>query len=82
MARKRKQIVSKHILIPQHTKLSVNDKGEILKKYHISEGQLPKIRKDDPAIGNLNVKEGDVIKITRNSFTAGETEFFRVVVSE
>ena len=82
MARKRKQIVKKHILIPQHTKLSVKDRDELFKKYHISEGELPNIRKDDPAIALLGVKEGDIIKITRNSVTGGEIEFFRVVVSE
>jgi DNA-directed RNA polymerase subunit H len=44
--------------------------------------ELPKIKKDDPAILNLTVKEGDVIKIIRQSPTAGEVEFYRGVISE
>lgn len=34
----------------------------------------------DPAIKLLNCKVGDVIKIIRRSETAGETEYYRVVV--
>ncbi len=44
--------------------------------------ELPKISKDDPALVSLNVKEGDVIKIIRQSPTAGEVAFYRGVISE
>ncbi len=80
--RKRKQIVTKHVLVPKHIKLSAKEKEELFKKYNISLKELPKIRNDDPAIAHLNAKEEDVIKIMRQSPTAGETEFYRGVVSE
>ena len=81
--RKRKKIsIKKHILIPRHEKLSEKEKKELFEKYNISLRELPKIKKDDSAISSLNVKVGDVIKIVRASPTAGETVFYRGVVSE
>jgi DNA-directed RNA polymerase subunit H (RpoH/RPB5) len=35
---------------------------------------------NDPAIKHLNPKIGDVVRIRRKSVTAGETEYYRVVV--
>ena len=83
MAKKKSKLrIKHHILIPKHIKLSVKDREEVFKNYGISLKELPKISKDDPAIASLNVKEGDVIKIIRQSPTAGEVEFYRGVVSE
>jgi len=72
--------ISEHVLIPKHTKLSDKDKKALFEKYNISVTQLPKISLEDPAIRNLGVKIGDVIKITRKSITAGESFFYRGVV--
>ena len=80
--RKSKLLIKKHILIPKHIKLSAKERDDLFKNYNISLKELPKIRKDDPAIARLNVKEGDVIKILRQSVTAGEVGFYRGVVSE
>jgi DNA-directed RNA polymerase subunit H len=52
-----------------------------LEKYHITLKELPKISKKDPAIGHLNVKEGDVVKVVRESPTAGEAIFYRGVIN-
>ncbi|MBI2137999.1 DNA-directed RNA polymerase subunit H [Candidatus Woesearchaeota archaeon] len=78
---KKKFDVTKHSLVPKHLKLSDKEKKEILDLYRISLKELPKIRKKDSGIAHLEVKEGDVIKIIRPSATAGESIFFRVVVS-
>ncbi|MFO8016813.1 MAG: DNA-directed RNA polymerase subunit H [Candidatus Woesearchaeota archaeon] len=72
--------ISKHILIPKHSKLSEKDKKELLEKYNISIKELPKISKDDPVISDMGVAPGDVIKISRKSPTAGETVFYRGVI--
>ncbi|MDA1196864.1 MAG: DNA-directed RNA polymerase subunit H [Nanoarchaeota archaeon] len=72
--------VSKHVLVPKHTKLSDSDKKALLNNYRITLKELPKIRKTDPAVANLQVKEGDVVKIVRPSATAGEAIFYRGVV--
>jgi DNA-directed RNA polymerase subunit H len=80
--RRKKIVIKKHVLMPQHIKLSEKEKKELCEKYHISLKELPKIKKDDPAITSLNAKIGDVIKIMRLSPTAGETVFYRGVISE
>ena len=70
-----------HILVPRHSKLSETEKKQLFEKYNISLKELPKILKKDPAIADLKVKEGDVIKIERNSPTAGKTVYYRGVVN-
>jgi DNA-directed RNA polymerase subunit H len=68
-----------HILVPEHEKLNEKEKEELLALYDISLAELPRIRKSDAALAGMNVKSGDVIKITRNSPTAGIAIFYRVV---
>jgi DNA-directed RNA polymerase subunit H (RpoH/RPB5) len=53
-----------------------------LEELNISRGQLPKILKNDPMVQKIKAKVGDIIKITRNSKTAGESVYYRVVVNE
>jgi len=67
-----------HILQPKHTKLNKKDVDELLAKYNISLSQLPKIKKEDPALPE-NCEVGDVIKIERKS---GEKSviYYRVVI--
>jgi len=72
--------VNKHLLIPKHSKLSESDKKKLLDEYKIGVFSLPKIAIEDPAIAKFNVKVGDVIKIERDSKTAGATSYYRVVV--
>ncbi|MBC8443996.1 DNA-directed RNA polymerase subunit H [Candidatus Woesearchaeota archaeon] len=74
--------ISKHILIPLHTKLNEKEKEILLQKYNASTGNLPRISEKDKSIENLKVKEGDIIKITRKSQTAGTAYFYRVVVND
>ena len=75
-----KQLVTNHILMPKHTKLSEKDKKALFDTYNISVKELPKILKSDAAIASLDVKAGDVIKIIRESPTAGTSIFYRGVI--
>ncbi|MCH8328787.1 MAG: DNA-directed RNA polymerase subunit H [Nanoarchaeota archaeon] len=77
---KKKFKLDKHSLIPKHSKLSDVQKEKLLENYNISIKELPRIAKTDSAIISLNVKPGDVIKITRKSETASEAIFYRVVI--
>ena len=72
--------VNKHLLIPKHSKLNESDKKKLLDEYKIDVFSLPKITTEDPAIAKFNAKVGDVIKIERDSKTAGTTSYYRVVV--
>jgi DNA-directed RNA polymerase subunit H len=74
--------VSKHALVPKHSKLSDKEKKDLFEKYVADLRDLPRVFKDDPAIQDLDAKEGDIIKITRKSQTAGEAVFYRRVVSQ
>ena len=71
-----------HVLVPKHELLSDTEKKEILERYKVSIAELPKIRVHDPAIRKMNAKHGDIIKITRKSFSAGESVFYRAVTTE
>jgi len=72
--------VSNHILVPKHEKCSETEKKALLKKYNVTISDLPKISINDAAICDLNLEPGDVVKITRDSPTAGVTIFYRVVI--
>lgn len=74
--------VSKHELVPKHSKLSDADKKKLLERFNVSEKSLPRILKSDPGIASLNVKVGDVVQIERPSRTAGTAYYFRVVAEE
>ena len=72
--------IAKHVLTPQHSKLSDKDKKDLLERYNISFTQIPKILSADAVLTGLDIKPGDVIKIVRISPTAGEAVFYRGVV--
>ncbi len=72
--------ITKHILVPKHTKLSDKEKKEVLESYNVTLDDLPRIRISDPAIKHLHPKVGDMIKVLRKSPTAGESVFYRGVI--
>ncbi len=72
--------VDTHQLVNKHLKASDAEKESLFKKYNIDSKALPKIMKDDPAIMHLSLKVGDLVKIERQSKTAGRTAYYRAVV--
>ena len=73
--------ITKHGLVPKHIKLSDKDKKQLLEKYNITLNELPKILANDPAIKDLGLKTGDIVKIERKSKTAGEYDYYRGVIN-
>lgn len=73
--------VREHRLVPQHEVLGEDETTKVLDQYGITLAELPEISIDDPALEGLKAKEGDVIKITRDSYTAGKTVFYRKVIA-
>ena len=73
--------ITKHLLIPKHSKLSDKERDELLQRYGVVLSNLPRIHKTDAAVEGLAVKPGDVVKIFRKSPTAGEAVFYRVVMN-
>ncbi len=70
----------KHNLVPQHTILTNDQKEKLLADLHVTIKELPKIPLSDSAIQNLNPKSNDIIKISRNSRSAGTSNYYRVVI--
>ncbi|MHA1519933.1 MAG: DNA-directed RNA polymerase subunit H [Promethearchaeota archaeon] len=82
MAKKSKKLdVLAHTLVPFHTILTKKETAELLTNYAIRLVDLPRIFEDEPAATALGAKEGDVLKIVRNSATIVDTvETYRFVV--
>lgn len=72
--------VLKHEMVPDHQIMSEEEVAELLAMYRISLEQLPKIYHDDPAVQAIGGDVGDVIRIIRDSRTAGRAEAYRLVV--
>lgn len=72
--------ISNHIYQPRHEILPRKEAEEIMKKYNAKPSQLPYIMSSDKGIEDLDVRPGDIIKITRKSPTAGESVYYRYVV--
>jgi len=51
-----------------------------LSRYNIEKEKLSKIMTVDPAVKEIGADAGDVLEITRNSETAGEFVFYRLVI--
>ncbi|MDD5331985.1 MAG: DNA-directed RNA polymerase subunit H [Candidatus Nanoarchaeia archaeon] len=71
---------TKHVLTPKHIKMDEKEIEELLSKYNISKKQLPRILREDPAIAEMDLKKGDIIKIIRKSETTKEAIYYRVVI--
>ncbi len=72
--------VLEHELVPNHILLTEEETQELLKKYGITRGQLPKIKSSDVVVKQINAKPGDVLKIIRKSLTAGKAVAYRLVI--
>ncbi|MDY6789152.1 MAG: DNA-directed RNA polymerase subunit H [Candidatus Nanohaloarchaea archaeon] len=74
--------IQSHELVPEHRKMDEEEVEQLLDKFNINRQNLPEISQKDPVARKLDVEPGDVVHIKRDSPTAGETDYYRVVVSE
>tara|TARA_B100000029_G_scaffold484471_1_gene536703 strand:- start:649 stop:900 length:252 start_codon:yes stop_codon:yes gene_type:complete len=75
-------LVPDHVYVPKHEIMQKDEAAEVLKQFNCKPTELPLIYVDDPAIIELGVKPGDMMKITRKSETAGESIYYRYVVEK
>lgn len=69
-----------HVLVPIHEFATEAEIQDIIDTYAIDVKQLPKILVEDPAVQLLGAKIGDVIKISRDSPTAGAYVSYRYCI--
>ncbi len=69
-----------HKMVPRHEILTDEELKKILVEYDIEKEQMPKIRVSDPAAQAIKAKVGDVVRVTRESPTAGKAIFYRLVI--
>jgi DNA-directed RNA polymerase subunit H len=72
--------VTNHIYQPKHEILSKEEAEQVLKKFNVRTNQLPYIMSNDKGLEDLDVRPGDILRITRKSPTAGESVYYRYVV--
>lgn len=83
MTKKKKIDVLLHELVPKHKLLTKKETLDLLDKYQISVIDLPQIFEKDPVAIAIGAKEGDVIKIIRDSSTTVKTiNYYRYVKKE
>ena len=68
------------LVISSHAFASEEEIQLVLDHYGIEKNQLPRIFRDDPAVRVLGARPGQVIRIERDSPTAGKSFYYRLVV--
>ena len=75
------EAILKHKMVPKVEIASDSAIEQLLKKYKMEgKEQLPKILASDIMVKAIGAKRGQVLKITRDSMTAGESVYYRLVV--
>ncbi len=69
-----------HILVPKHELLKKKEAEEILNVLGIAKEDLPKIKAEDPIAKEIGAKPGDIVRIIRDSPTAGKSIVYRLVI--
>ena len=69
-----------HYLVPEHVLIKKEKVAELMAELGIKKDDLPRIYKDDAAIKLLGAEKGDVVKIIRDSLTAGQSVYYRRVI--
>lgn len=72
--------IMNHLIVPIHEIVQEEEAEEILKKFGGKKEKFPQILLSDPVIEELGAKKGDLIRITRESPTAGKAVYYRMVI--
>ena len=69
-----------HDYVSKHIVLKEEEIKEFIISYQITRDKLPKLEIYDPIVRYYNMKIGDIVRIIRNSPSAGKAVYYRVVV--
>jgi len=70
----------RHYLVAEHVLVKKEKVAELMAELGIKKEDLPRIDKLDSAIKLLRPEKGDVVKIIRDSLTAGQSVYYRRVI--
>jgi DNA-directed RNA polymerase subunit H len=81
---KKKQIdVLLHKFVPKHILLTKEESLNLFEKYRIDINDLPQMFEKDPVAIAIGAKEGDIVKINRDSDTTVKSvNYYRYVKKE
>jgi DNA-directed RNA polymerase subunit H len=71
--------IQNHKLVPKHEIMSEEEISEEFSDVDYDFRDLPKIRANDPVVEAIGAQPGNVLRITRDSPTAGEYITYRIV---
>ena len=71
--------IQDHMLVPKHEIMSEDDISEEFSNVDYDYRDLPKIKSKDPVVKAIEAKPGDILRITRESQTAGVFVTYRIV---
>ena len=83
MTKKKSIDVLLHKFVPRHLRLTKEESLELLEKYQIEVTDLPQMFEKDPVAIAIGAKEGDIVRIIRDSHTTVSTiDYYRYVKKE
>jgi DNA-directed RNA polymerase subunit H (RpoH/RPB5) len=83
LTKKKKIDVLLHELVPKHYLLTKEETKELLDKFKITVTDLPQMFDKDPVAIAIGAKEGDVVKIVRQSHTTVKSiDYYRFIKKE
>ena len=71
--------IQDHMLVPTHEIMTEEEIADEFSDVEYDFKNLPKIRSDDPVVKAIEAKPGDILRITRESQTAGVFVTYRIV---
>ena len=71
--------IQEHMLVPKHEIMAEDEIADEFSDVEYDFKNLPKIRSNDPVVKAIDAKPGDILRITRESQTAGVFVTYRIV---
>ena len=71
--------IQEHMLVPTHEIMTEDEIADEFSDVEYDFKDLPRIRSKDPVVKAIDAKPGDVLRITRESQTAGVFVTYRIV---
>jgi len=83
LTKKKRIDVLLHKFVPRHLLLTKEESLELLEKYQIEVTDLPQMFEKDPVAIAIGAKEGDIVRIIRDSHTTvSHIDYYRYVKKE